>query len=229
MHMSGETTRTRRSMLVGLGAAAAASAVAMQDAGAQTTGASFRPTRHSEDSWLEAPGAKHRIVIDAPTAHGAGEAILFANNLYEANKNAYQGTEKGLGIVIVLRHFGTPFGYNDAIWAKYGKPMGTLLEFNDPKTKQPPTTNLFNSTAYGMELPNFGNTLDKVRGMGTRFAVCDAATHFIAGQLAGSGGNADAIYKELVANIVPAARMVSAGVVGVTRAQEYGYALIYSV
>ena len=215
-------------MLVGLGAAAAASAVAVQNAGAQTTGATFRPTRHPEDSWLEAPGAKHRIVIDAPTPHGAGEAVLFANNLYEATKNAYKGTDKDLGIVVVLRHFGTPFGYNDTIWAKYGKAMGAMIGFNDPKTKQPPATNLFNSSAYGMDLPNLGTTLDQVRGRGTRFAICDAATHFFAQQLAGSGGNADAIYKELVANIIPSARMVSAGVVGVTRAQEYGYALIYS-
>ena len=109
MNMSHETTRTRRSMLVGLGAAAAVSAIAVKSAGAQTA-AAFQPTRHPEDSWLDAPGAKHRIVIDAPTAHGAGEAILFANNLYEANKNAYKGTEKDLGIVIVLRHLGTPFG-----------------------------------------------------------------------------------------------------------------------
>jgi len=78
-------------------------------------------------------------------------------------------------------------------------------------------------------LPTLGNTLDQVRGLGTRFAICDAATHFFAMQLAGGGGNADAVYKELVANIIPNARMVSAGVVGVTRAQEYGYALIYSV
>ena len=74
-----------------------------------------------------------------------------------------------------------------------------------------------------MELPNFGNTIDKVRGLGARFAICVGATHFISQQLAGSGGNADAIYKELVANIVPNARMVSAGVVGVTRAQEDRY------
>src|SRR5262249_59167377 len=112
--------RRRRSMLVGLGAAAAASAVAVGNAGAQTAGTAFRPTRHPEDSWLEAPGAKHRIVIDAPTPHGAGEAILFANNLYDANKNAYKGTEKDLGIGIVLRHFGTPFGDHDPIWGKDG-------------------------------------------------------------------------------------------------------------
>ena len=223
------TTRSRRSMLVGLGAAAAASAVAVRNAGAQTAGAAFRATRHPEDSWLDAaPGAKHRIIIDAPTAHGAGEAVLFANNLYEQTKAAYKGSEKDLAIVIVLRHFGTPFGYNDAFWAKYGKPIGTLLEFNDPKTKQPPSVNVFNSEAYGMELPNFGNTLNKVQKLGTRFAICDMATHFLASQLAGSGGNADAVYKELVASILPGSRMVSAGVVAVTRAQEYGYSLIYS-
>lgn len=221
--------RTRRSMLVGLGAAAAASAAAVGTAGAQTTGAAFRPTRHPEDSWLDAaPGAKHRIVIDAPTPHGAGEAILFANNLYEQQKAAYKGSEKDLAIVIVMRHFGTPFAFSDAFWAKYGKPVGTMLGFNDPKTKQPPTSNLYNSKDYGMDLPTLGNTVDQVQKLGTRFAVCDMATHFIASQLAAGGGNADAIYKELVASIVPGSRMVSAGVVGVTRAQEYGYTLIYS-
>ena len=224
-----QETRTRRSMLVGLGAAAAASAVAVGTAGAQTAGAAFRPARHQEDSWLDtAPGAKHRIVIDAPTPHGAGEAIMFANNLYEQQKAAYKGSEKDLAIVIVMRHFGTPFAFNDAFWAKYGKPIGAMVGFNDPKTKQPPTSNLFNSKAYGVELPTFGNTLDEVQKLGARFAVCDYATHVFASQLAGNSGNADAIYKELVASIIPGSRMVSAGVIGVTRAQEYGYSLIYS-
>src|SRR5206468_11912432 len=145
--MSQETTRTRRSMIMGLGAAAAATAVAARSASAQTPAAAFRATRHADDNWLEAPGAKHRTVIDAPPPHGAGEAVLFANNLYEANKNAYNLTDKDQAIVIVLRHFGTPFGYNDTIWAKYGKQKGTMVQFNDPKTKQPPTTNLFNSSA----------------------------------------------------------------------------------
>src|SRR5262245_65524521 len=118
-----EKTRTRRSMLVGLGAAAAASAMVARNAGAQTAGTAFRPTRHPEDSWLDtAPGAKHRIVIDAPTPHGAGEAILFANNLYEQQKAAYKGYEKDLAIVIVLRNFGTSFAFNDAFWETYGQP-----------------------------------------------------------------------------------------------------------
>jgi intracellular sulfur oxidation DsrE/DsrF family protein len=79
-----------------------------------------------------------------------------------------------------------------------------------------------------MALRNFGTTIDALAKRGTRFAICDAATHFVAGQLAGQGGNADAIYKEFTANTIPNSRFVPAGVVGVTRAQEHGYALIYA-
>ena len=62
---------------------------------------------------------------------------------------------------------------------------------------------------------------------GTQFAVCDMATHFFAGQLAMmSGGNADAVYKELASNTIPNSHMVAAGVVAVNRAQEYGYTLL---
>jgi intracellular sulfur oxidation DsrE/DsrF family protein len=53
------------------------------------------------------------------------------------------------------------------------------------------------------------------------------ATHFFAQQFAtATKGNADAVYKELVANVIPDAHMVPAGVVAVNRAQEYGYTLL---
>jgi hypothetical protein len=102
-----------------------------------------------------------------------------------------------------------------------------MIEFTDPKTKQAPSANLLNSTAYGMTLSNFGNTIDSVVKRGTRFAVCDMATHFFANELAtATKGNADAIYKELVANTIPNSHMVAAGVVAVNRAQEYGFTLL---
>jgi intracellular sulfur oxidation DsrE/DsrF family protein len=40
------------------------------------------------------------------------------------------------------------------------------------------------------------------------------------------GGNQDAIFNELTANIVSNARMVPAGIVAVNRAQERGYSLV---
>ena len=152
--------------------------------------------------------------------------MLYANNLYVANKSGYSLPERDIAVVVCLRHFATAFAFKDAIWAKYGKLLSGMLQFTDPRTKEAPSTNLFNAD-YGMALSNLGNTIDSVVKRGTQFAVCDMATHFFAGQLAmTSGGNADAVYKELAANTIPNSHMVAAGVVAVNRAQEYGYTLL---
>jgi hypothetical protein len=218
--------RERRSMIAGLGAAAVGVALGSRRVVAQTASAPgrFQPARHQQDAWLDSIAGKHRIFIDAATPRGAGEAILYANNLYEADKSGYSLAESDIVVVACMRHFATPFAYTDAIWKKYGKVFSMMIEFTDPKTKQAPSTNLLNSAAYGMSLPNLGNTIDAVVKRGTRFAVCDMATHFFAGQIAvATKGNADAVYKELGANLIPNGRLVAAGVVAVNRAQEYGF------
>jgi hypothetical protein len=221
--------KARRSVMSGLGIAAVGVALGSRPSAAQTTGAGgrFQPARHQQDAWLDAVAGKHRTFIDASTPRGAGEAILYANNLYEANKSGYSLGESDIVVVACMRHFATAFAYNDAIWKKYSKVLSMMLEFTDPKTKQAPSTNLLNSGAYGMALPNFGNTIDSVVKRGTRFAVCDMATHFFAGEIAmATKGNADAVYKELVANTIPNSHMVAAGVLAVNRAQEYGFTLL---
>jgi len=218
---------TRRAMLSGLGAAAAAFAVEASTAAAQTPAGRFQPARHAQDAWLDAIAGKHRTFIDAATPRGAGEAVLSANNLYESNKAGYSLPETDIVVVACFRHFATPFAYTDAIWAKYGKQFSMMLEFTDPKTKQAPATNLLNAAGYGMQLTNLGNTIDSVTRRGTRFAVCDMATHFFAGEVAMmTKGNADAIYKELVANLIPNSHMMASGVLAVNRAQEYGFTLL---
>ena len=57
--------------------------------------------------------------------------------------------------------------------------------------------------------------------------VCATASRGIATRAAGPNGNADAIFKELEANLIPNGRLVAAGVVGVTHAQEHGYSYVY--
>jgi hypothetical protein len=218
-----------------LGAAVAAFGLgSVASAGAQTpagaaAGTSFRATRHAEDDWMDQFAGKHRIVIDAVTPHGAGEAVLFANNLYLSHKTAYNLTEKDLAIVIVMRHFATPFAFTDAVWAKYGKALGDMLPFKDPKTKESPATNLYQASGYGLALPNLGTTIEAVRKKGTYIAICDQATRFTAQGIAGmTGATMDAVYKDFQANIVADSRFVPAGVLAVARAQEKGYTLIYA-
>jgi intracellular sulfur oxidation DsrE/DsrF family protein len=64
---------------------------------------------------------------------------------------------------------------------------------------------------------------------GVRLAVCDMASHRFAGAIARKiDGNADAIYKEMTANLVGNARFVAAGIIAVNRAQERGYSISYT-
>jgi hypothetical protein len=217
----------RRAFLTGLGATVATVGAASAGVGAQAP-ARFQAARHEKDNWMDTLPGRHRMIIDGVTANGAGEAILFANNLFEANKSGYAIAERDVAIIVCLRHFATPFAFTDAIWAKYGAAMSGPIQFTDPKTKQPPATNLYNAASYGMALPNLGNTLDSLVKRGAHFAVCDMATHFFATQLAGATGNADAVYKELTASTIPNSHFVAAGVVAVNRAQERGYTLIYA-
>ena len=227
-----EIRMPRRSMFSALVAVAgatvaAACARAQNQAPVEPRPARFEPAMHAEDEWLDAMAGKHRTFIDASTASGAGEAMLYANNLYVANQSGYALQASDVAVVVCLRHFATAFAFNDAIWEKHGAQMSAMLGFTDPKTKRAPTTNLLNAADYGMALPNMGNTIESVVMRGTHFAVCDMATHFFAGEVAkAAGGDADAVYKDLVANTIPNSHMVAAGVVAVNRAQEHGYTLL---
>jgi hypothetical protein len=222
-----EAMNTRRSLMTGLGAAAAAAVLVPTTAGAQSGASTFRPTRHKQDSWMDELKGQHRVFIDSSTASGGAEAILYANNLYMANDGGYSLKPADLVIVVCFRHFSTPFGYNDAAWKKYGKAFGSIMQFKDPKTGLTPSSNLMNSADYYFALPNLGTTLNSVIERGTQFAICDAATNFFAKQIAqDTGASKDSVYKELVASAIPNSRFVPAGVVAVTRAQEYNYSLL---
>ena len=102
------------------------------------------------------------------------------------------------------------------------------MQMPDPATGAAPRINLMRSSAYGMQLPNLGTTLDSVIGNGVQIAICDAATMFLSTQIApATGSTVEAVYAELHDNAVPG-RFVSAGVMAATRAQEYNYSLLYA-
>ena len=223
-----EAMNTRRSLMTGFGAAAAAAVFVPATAGAQTRASNFRPARHTQDSWMDELKGQHRVFIDSATASGGAEALLYANNLYMANDSGYSLKPADLAIIVCLRHFATPFGYNDTAWKKYGKAFANIMQFKDPKTGLPPSSNLMN-VDYGFALPNLGVTLKSLIDRGTRFAICDLATNFFATQIAqDTGATKDSVYKELVAGAIPNGRFVPAGVIALTRAQEYDYSLLYA-
>lgn len=225
-----DTTRPigRRKLITALGAGAAAlgAVTAARDASAKSR--RWQPALEAQDDWMELPG-RHRLVFDATSADGTGEALFFVRNYINVNKTSYGLDPTQLANVIILRHFATVFGYTDAVWAKYGPVFSKMMNFTNPKTKQAPKRNLFDVKDVGAPLPNNGATVSDLAGQGVHFAVCGLATQKIAGMLAKqSGAKADDVHAEFVAHLIPNARLVPAGIVAVNRAQERGYALAYT-
>lgn len=215
------TTAARRSFLARLAAgigAGGAALVAASPAAAQTP-KGFTPRRHAEDDWLDTLGTQHRFVFDTTTTAAFSDALRFANNFLIANQTGYGLKDADSGVVIVARHFSTPYAYNDALWAKYGATLSTFANPGAPAAKVP-STNPFQDAA----------TVDVVVGAlikrGAHLAVCGMATRFLAGQIAkATSGNADTIHAEIAANLVPNAHLMAAGILAVNRAQERGYTL----
>jgi len=210
----------RRSFLSSLGAAFAVKHPKRPVQGSANT--PFQPARHVEDDWLDKVPGKHRLVFDTTTPDGLGSALLYGSNFLDTNKNAYSLEYSDVALVVVVRHNSTPFAFNDAIWNKYGKVFSQRLSFTDPKTKEPPVTNLYLSNAAG--LASLGITLDSLLRRGCHLAVCRLATRNFAGAIANAvGSQTEKINEELISNLVNNAHMVPAGIVAVSRAQERGY------
>jgi intracellular sulfur oxidation DsrE/DsrF family protein len=230
--MSGKWLQTfmaRRSFLARLGTNAGllgAAGIRAPLAAAQAApDAPWRPARHPQDDWFDQIPGKHRFVFDTTTPDGMASALRFAANYFIANENAYGLKDSDLAVVIIARHKSTPFAYADAIWAKYGKQISELAEFTDPKTKQPPKINVYAARADGSAQ---SRPLETLIAKGVQFAVCQMASRAVAETIAkATGGDADAILKEIGANLIPNSRLVPAGIVTVNRAQERGYSFVF--
>jgi intracellular sulfur oxidation DsrE/DsrF family protein len=228
MTQEDEGTIARRTVVaaaIGTGVVALGAAAVARDASAKD--ARWQPTLEKDDDWMELP-SRHRIVFDATSSDGAAHALFFARNYIGVNKSDYGVDHSQLATIIVLRHMGTVFGYNDEIWAKYGKVLSNLSNFTDPKTKEAPTRNLYDVKGYGPGLANADATVSELAAQGVHFAVCGSATQRVAATVAAeTKSDAEAIRQELVSHLVPNARIVAAGIVAVNRAQERGYAVSY--
>jgi len=226
-------SRERRSFLtrINAGFASLAALTVGGVAMAQTKSATGRwePARHEKDDWMDQLPGKHRLVFDTTAWDALADGLLFANNFIRVNKSDYGLNSNELAVIVVVRHRSTPFGYNDAMWEKYSKSIATRSRVEDPKTKEAPKINLYNSKNYGDELGNRGNTLESLFQQGVQLAVCGSSTKAYAQGIAqATGGNADTIFAELASNLISKtnARIVPAGIVAVQRAQERGYSLV---
>lgn len=159
------------------------------------------------------PG-KHRVILDITTPDAVPDGLRYVGNLFNGSKTGYGLEDRDLALIVVLRHGATAYGYGEAIWSKYGKQL-------DSKAAEPPTTNPYDAPPR--------NQISGLAARGVHYVVCGSASLGIARRLAGEKGDADAMLKTMMANMIPNSHMIAgvAGVVPVTHAQEYGYSYLF--
>jgi intracellular sulfur oxidation DsrE/DsrF family protein len=207
----------RRTVISGLGAAALAGlAVGSAPASAQSSPKGFVAKRHALDAWMDGLTGDHRVFIDTSNAGGGANAIRYGNNFLDAQVDAYGGSEADMAIIVCYRHTSTPFAFNDAMWAQYAEGFALFTQERDASGAAPTKNRLYaNIVTLGER--------------GVHFAVCNKATTTLSGMLArNSDSTAEEIHAELTANAIPRSRFVPAGIMALTRAQEFGYSLLYS-
>lgn len=214
----------RRALLTGMGVAA--TGMCLTGASASAAAGGFQPARHEQDAWMDEMPGSHRVFVDASSVDGGATSLHLSRNILNAHQSAYDGKDSDYAMILCFRHAATALGFGDSAWKKFGKELHKRLNLTDPLTGEAPDINLMQAPdRRGMS--NKGATVDYIQSRGVQIAICNAATRGLSGFLSGAGyGEADDIYKELVETAIPGSRFVSAGVMAVTRAQEYSYSVL---
>ena len=175
------------------------------------------------DAWFNQVKGKHRMVLDVPRPH---EIFPFAWSKVFLMTNAATGTpEKNNSVIVVLRHDGIPYAFEDRIWAKYK--FGEVFKIDDPATKAPSLRNPFWKPKPGdFKIPGIGNVdigIDQLQDSGVLFCVCDMAMTVYSAALAqGMNGDPAEIKKEWISGLLPGVQPMPSGIWAVGRAQEHG-------
>jgi intracellular sulfur oxidation DsrE/DsrF family protein len=166
---------------------------------------------------------KHRAIFDVTEPNQENPMMPFAWARVFLLTNEATGTPtKQNDVVIVLRHAGIGYAFEDRLWAKYG--LGELFNAHDPETKKPANKNNFWKPAKPFEVPGIGPVpiaINDLQDSGVHFVVCNVAMTVYSAILAGKMNmKKEDIYSDLKSGLLPGVMIVPSGVWAVGRAQE---------
>jgi len=189
--------------------------------------------------WLKEVPGKNRCLFDFPR-HLNGWGLVHVFNYLNTYSAAFKTGAGQVGAVGTFYGIGAgssiALGFNDAMWAKYG--LGEYHGLKDASGK-PYTRNVFHRPtkadghllSQAIQIPSLaplgdlitGSGIESLQKMGTKFLMCDNALGAWTLELAARGkGTADAIGKDLRANLLPGVTIVPAMVIAIEQAQAAG-------
>ena len=191
------------------------------------------------DAWIREVKGTHRCLFDFPQ-HKNGAPLLHILNYLNTYNEAYKSAPGSVGAVGTFYSIGTQssiaLGFNDAMWAKYG--LGEYLGLKDKAGKaytrnafRVPTADDVHLLIQAFQTPNIPELagavpaigIESLQKMGTKFLLCANALGAWCLELQARGkGKADAIEKDLRANLLPGVTIVPAMVIAIEKAQAAG-------
>jgi hypothetical protein len=177
-------------------------------------------TIEPSNNWLKGLKAKHRQFFDNPAPNG-GIALVHVMNYYDTYNKAFSVKDADINAVLTFYGATTFYGLNDNAWAKYR--LGEFLETNDAATGKPATANPWRSapTILGITLPPA--SIESLQKRGATMILCNNALTIFSSLLAAKRGlDAQVVYEDLKANILPGVELIPGMVVAVEQAQRAG-------
>ena len=167
------------------------------------------------DEWLDKLKGSHRELFDAPAPNG-GIPLVHLMNFYDTYNKAYNVKDSDVNGIVTFYGLTVFHGLNDAMWTKYR--LGEFLETLGEKTNKA-TLNPWRTApvALGMTLPQA--SIESMQKRGATFIICNNALTIFSGMLAQSRGlNADSVYTDMKANILPGVNLIPGMVVAIEQA-----------
>ena len=213
------TTAARRLAIAASVVTVAASAIAGTRVGSlhanpASPSTSVEPSSH----WLEGLKGKHKQFFDNPTVNPV--ALVHVLNYYDTYNSAFKVKDADINAVLTFYGATTFYGLNDAAWSKYK--LGEFLDTKDASGEFA-TRNPWRAAPVilGMTLPQA--SIEGLQKRGATMIICNNALTIFAGMLAQKRGlDAQAVYADLKANILPGVELVPGMVVAVEQAQKAG-------
>ncbi len=181
------------------------------------------------DKWFDQIKGKHRIAYDVTQPH---EIFPFAwPKVFLLTNQATGSPASDCGVVVILRHAGIAYGFENRLWEKYK--FGEVFKANDPKTKAPSLRNPFWNPAPGdFKVPGVGNVaigINELQADGVRFCICEMAITVYSATIAESMKlNPEEVKKDWMSGLLPGIQLVPSGVWAVGRAHEHGCAYCFA-
>jgi hypothetical protein len=179
--------------------------------------ASVPATEEWDLRWVNRLRGEHRQIFDVGSV--AEGQLRVVKNWLNAHNEVFKLRDDQLIAVVGLASKGFPANAADPMWEKY--PIGERWQVRDPATNTWAKRNIFTNAAQGT--PAYANSVPSQVSRGVIFWQCNNALRGISGDLAtATGGNAETVYQDLRANLLPHVRLVPAHTMLVGLCQEAG-------